>query len=73
MNSSKKIHDSLIKNSKDENVAEFLKAIFIKENQGLSRWNDVYDELIEQYSEVDYDEDWRDPIQKFQKICGYKY
>lgn len=57
MNSSKKIHDSLIKNSKDENVANFLKAIFIKENQGLSRWNDVYDELIEQYSEVDFNED----------------
>ena len=49
MSTSRKIFKSLIENSSNESVADFLKEIFIEENQGLPQWNAKYDELIEKY------------------------
>ena len=49
MSTSRKIFKSLIDNSSNESVANFLKEIFIEENQGLPQWNAKYDELIEKY------------------------
>jgi len=57
MNSSKKMYDSLIKNSSNEVVSMFLKDIFIIENSGLKNWNNKYDDLIDNYSEVYSNED----------------
>ena len=49
MSTSRKIFKSLIDNSSNESVANFLKEIFIEENQGLPQWKAKYDELIEKY------------------------
>lgn len=57
MNSSKKIYEGLTENSDNAFVAEFIQKIFIKETQGLYQWNDVYDELIDEYCEGYINED----------------
>ena len=57
MNSSKRIYEGLMKNSDKQFVADFLQKIFIKENQGLHQWNEVYDKLIDEYYEGYINED----------------
>ena len=57
MNSSKIIYEGLMKNSDEIFVAEFLQKIFIEENKGLYQWNEVYDNLIEEYCEGYINED----------------
>lgn len=57
MNTSRKIFESLKKNSGDENLSNFLQEIFIAENKGLYAWNSKYDELIDKYFEGYLDED----------------
>ncbi len=49
MNSSRKIFNSLKKNSNNESVSNFLQKLFIEENNGLYKWKDKYDELIDIY------------------------
>lgn len=49
MSTSRKIIKSLKENSSNDSVAEFLKEIYMEENQGLPQWNAKYDELIEKY------------------------
>ncbi len=49
MNSSRKIFNSLKKNSDNESVSNFLQKIFIEENNGLHQWKGKYDELIDEY------------------------
>ena len=49
MSNSRKIFKSLKDISSNDCVADFLKDIFIEENQGLPQWNAKYDELIEKY------------------------
>ena len=58
MNSSKKIFNSLKKNSNNDSVSKFLQDIFIEENKGLFQWKDKYDELIDKYYEGYLNEDW---------------
>lgn len=62
MSTSRKIFKSLIDNSKKDSVANFLKELFIEENQGLPQWNDKYDELIDKYYRKYADEDRRDKV-----------
>lgn len=57
MNSSKKIFNSLKKNSNNDSVSKFLQDIFIEENKGLFQWKDKYDELIDKYYEGYLNED----------------
>lgn len=57
MSTSRKIFKSLMDNSNNEFVANFLKDLFIEENQGLHQWNDKYDELIDKYYRGYVDED----------------
>lgn len=57
MNTSRKIFKSLLKNSNNDFVANFLQELFIEENQGLYKWNSKYDELIEKYYRGYIDED----------------
>lgn len=57
MNSSRKIFNSLKKNSDNESVSNFLQEIFIEENNGLHTWKDKYDELIDKYYERYLNED----------------
>ena len=57
MNASRKIFESLKKNSNNEYVSSFLQEIFIAENKGLHAWNAKYDELIEKYYEGYLNED----------------
>lgn len=57
MNSSRKIFNSLKKNSNNEFVSEFLQKIFIEENNGLHQWKNKYDELIDEYYEGYLNED----------------
>lgn len=57
MNSSRKIFNSLKKNSNNEFVSNFLQEIFIEENNGLHKWNEKYDELIDKYCEGYLNED----------------
>lgn len=62
MSTSRKIFKSLIDNSEKDSVANFLKELFIEENQGLPQWNDKYDELIDKYYRKYADEDRRDKV-----------
>lgn len=57
MNASRKIFNSLKKNSNNESVSNFLQEIFIEENNGLHQWKDKYDELIDTYYEGYLNED----------------
>lgn len=57
MSSSRKIFNSLKKNSNNEYVSKFLQEIFIEENNGLHQWNEKYDELINKYFEGYLNED----------------
>ena len=57
MNSSRKIFNSLKKNSNNESVSNFLQKLFIEENNGLYKWKDKYDELIDTYYEGYLNED----------------
>ena len=57
MNSSRKIFNSLKKNSNNESVSNFLQDLFILENNGLYKWKDKYDELIDAYYEGYLNED----------------
>ena len=57
MNSSRKIFNSLKKNSNNEYVANFLQELFIEENNGLPHWKDKYDALIDAYYEGYLNED----------------
>lgn len=57
MSNSKKIFDSLKKNSDKQSISEFLQAIFIEENKGLHQWNALYDEKIDEYAKRYLDED----------------
>ena len=57
MNSSRKIFNSLKRNSNNEYVANFLQELFIEENNGLPHWKDKYDELINVYYEGYLNED----------------
>lgn len=57
MNSSRKIFNSLKKNSNNESVSNFLQEIFIEENNGLHKWKVKYDELIDTYYEGYLNED----------------
>lgn len=57
MSSSRKIFNSLKKNSNNEYVSKFLQEIFIEENNGLHTWNEKYDELINKYFEGYLNED----------------
>lgn len=57
MNASRKIFNSLKKNSNNESVSNFLQEIFIEENNGLHQWKDKYDELIDTYCEGYLNED----------------
>ena len=41
--------NSLKKNSNNESVSNFLQKLFIEENNGLYKWKDKYDELIDIY------------------------
>ena len=49
MSTSRKIVKSLEENSGNDFVADFLKDLYMEENQGLPQWNAKYDELIEKY------------------------
>jgi len=51
------IFNSLKKNSNNEYVSKFLQEIFIEENNGLRKWNEKYDELINKYFEGYLNED----------------
>ena len=57
MSTPRKIYKSLLKNSNNEVVANFLQELFIEENKGLPHWNAKYDELIEKYYGGYIDED----------------
>lgn len=57
MSYSRKIFNSLKKNSNNEYVSKFLQEIFIEENNGLHQWNEKYDELINKYFEGYLNED----------------
>ena len=57
MNTSRKIFESLKKNSNNEYVSDFLQELFVVENKGLYAWNSTYDELIEKYCEGYLNED----------------
>ena len=57
MNSSRKIFNSLKNNSNNEFVSKFLQEIFIEENNGLYKWKEKYDELIDAYYEGYLNED----------------
>lgn len=57
MSAPRKIYKSLLKNSSNETVANFLQDLFIEENKGLHQWNVKYDELIEKYYRGYIDED----------------
>ena len=57
MSSSRKIFNSLKKNSTNAYVSKFLQEIFIEENNGLHKWNEKYDELINKYFEGYLNED----------------
>ena len=57
MNSSRKIFNSLKKNSNNESLSNFLQEIFIEENNGLPQWKEKYDELIDKYYEGYLNED----------------
>ena len=57
MNASRKIFNSLKKNSDNESVSNFLQELFIEENNGLHQWKDKYDELIDMYYEGYLNED----------------
>lgn len=57
MSTPRKIFKKLEDNSPNEHVANFLKELFIQENQGLHQWNAKYDELIEKYHGGYLDED----------------
>lgn len=57
MNSSRKIFNSLKKNSDNESLSNFLQEIFIEENNGLPQWKEKYDELIDKYYEGYLNED----------------
>ena len=57
MNASRKIFNSLKKNSNNESVSNFLQKLFIEENNGLYKWKDKYDELIDTYYEGYLNED----------------
>ena len=65
MNASRKIFNSLKKNSNNESVSNFLQEIFIEENNGLHQWKDKYDELIDKYCEGYLNEDWGNSIWEF--------
>jgi len=45
----RKILNSLVENSDNDDLANFLKDIFIAERQQVYHWNAKYDELIEKY------------------------
>ena len=49
MSTSRKIVKSLEENSDNDFVADFLKDLYMEENQVLPQWNAKYDELIEKY------------------------
>ena len=57
MNSSRKIFNSLKKNSDNESLSNFLQEIFIEENNGLHQWKEKYDDLIDKYYEGYLNED----------------
>ncbi len=57
MSTPRKIFKKLEDNSTNPYVANFLKELFIQENQGLPQWNAKYDELIERYYGGYLDED----------------
>lgn len=56
MGNSRKIFNSLKKNSNNQYVSNFLQEIFKLENQGLHQWTAKYDELIDEYYEGYLDE-----------------
>ena len=57
MNTPRRIFNSLKKNSPNEHVSNFLQKLFIEENNGLYKWKDKYDELIDTYYEGYLNED----------------
>ena len=57
MSTPRKIFKKLEDNSTNPYVENFLKELFIQENQGLYFWNDLYDELIDKYYGGYLDED----------------
>jgi len=49
MGNSRKIYNSLINNSNNDAVSNFLQEIFKAESNGLHQWRIKYNELIDEY------------------------